>query len=149
MYTLQRLLKPALLAFALAIAGANAHAEPVTDELSAAGGGDSPAAAQHASAASTPLGRMHVIDPVPALFAGPDTTVFALGDIAAPAGTLAELSGSRVEGAFPVRAPGRAARVREDGLSAPLPAPHGWIVLLCGLVVVAFMARRKIMLMAA
>lgn len=142
MQALYGFLKQALVA--LAFAATTAHCEPIADPSPAS---DPPAAAQHASAASTPMGRMHVVDPAPGLFAGADTTVFTLGEVTAPAGTLAELSGAR-EGAYPVRAPGRTAKAREDEVSPSLPAPESWAVVLCGLVVVAFMARRKIMLLA-
>ena len=117
-----------------------------------------PSAAQADAAiyavSAQPLGRLQVLDPVPSLFAGPAMAGSALGAVAAPAGTLAELSSARLQGGYAGRRdvshPQRVVRRDSEpaeSVAAPAPAaPSGWIALMCGFVVVAFVARRKLML---
>ena len=103
------------------------------------------------------LGRLHVTDPVPSLFAGAEAAGSALGAVAAPAGTLAELAtagapgryvAQRQDSSHPQRVARRGSQLPEEATALPESPPSGWAVLLCGLAVVVFVARRKLSLRA-
>jgi hypothetical protein len=104
------------------------------------------------------LGRLHVTDPVPSLFAGAEAAGSVLGAVAAPAGTLAELATTGTQGRYaapgrqdsshPQRVARRGSQLPEEAAALPESPPSGWAVLLCGLAVVVFVARRKLSLRA-
>jgi hypothetical protein len=93
-----------------------------------------------------PKGTLHVTDPGPMLFASADTARSALGGEAPSGGTLAELSSAR-NPPSPARLSAHEAGSRRGMAAPPAPAfggaPSGTLVLLCGLVVVAYVARRR------
>jgi hypothetical protein len=96
--------------------------------------------------AGIPVSGAHVAEPVPTLFAGTDDAGSVLGSTAAPAGTLAELSNSRLASSQPMRVTGA---VPQQGRGAPRVSTAGtgpadpW-ALLCALAVVAYIAAKKL-----
>ena len=148
MYALRSFLIPVTAVLALA-APCWAHATPAADVVGVAETG---------AVARPALGRLHVTDPVPSLFAGAEAAGSALGAVAAPAGTLAELASpgaqgryatpGRQDGSHPQRVARRGTQVPEEAAAPLKSAPSGWAVLACGLAVVVFVARRKLSLRA-
>jgi hypothetical protein len=98
-----------------------------------------------ASGAGIPVSPVQVPEPAPALIAGTDKADSALGGTAPPAGTLAELSSTRPAPSHAVRvaAVPQAGR-QEQRLSTAGPGPADPWALLCALVVVAYIALRKL-----
>ena len=147
MYAFRSFLIPVTAVLALAAAPCWAHGMPVADVVGIAESG---------AVARPALGRLHVTDPVPSVFAGAEAAGSVLGAVAAPAGTLAELANAqgryaapgRNDGSQPQRVARRGAQLPEEVVASPRSAPSGWTVLLCGLAVVVFVARRKLSLRA-
>jgi|SRR5687767_13193907 len=143
MYALRSFLIPVTAVLALAAAPCRAHDVPAAD---IAGVADAGAVARPA------LGRLHVTDAVPSLFAGAEAAGSVLGAVAAPAGTLVELAST--QGRYtapgrhdsPQRVARRGAQLPEQVGAPPQSAPSGWAVFACGLAVVVFVARRKLSL---
>jgi hypothetical protein len=145
MYALRSLLIPVTAVLALAAAPSRAHDMSVAD---IAGVADAGAVARPA------LGRLHVTDAVPSLFAGAEAAGSVVGAVAAPAGTLVELASAqgryptpgRLDSSHPERAARRSAQLPDQVAAPPQSAPSGWAVFACGLAVVVFVARRKLSL---
>jgi hypothetical protein len=118
-----------------------AHAAPGAEAATVA---SAIPAFQPAPAVPAPLGRLQVLDPAPSLFAGPEAAGSALGAVAAPSGTLAELASARPHEAQPQRVSRLAAQPAPGAAAPPRSAPSGWMALLAGLAVIAFVAYRKL-----
>jgi hypothetical protein len=104
------------------------------------------AASQSTPAVTPALGRLQVLDPVPSLFAGAEASGSALGAMAAPSGTLAELAAMHPQEAQAQRVSRRTAQP-EGSVEAPRRSPpSGWMAFLTGLAVVVFVAYRKLSL---
>jgi hypothetical protein len=137
------------MALAAAIAGTCAAAP--AGETSNAGG---PGSLHHMAldtappltAAGIPVSDTHVAEPVPALFAGTHEAGSALGDTAAPAGTLAELSSPRLAPSQAVRVTGAVPQQSRNAprVSTAGPGPADPWALLCALAVVAYIAVKKL-----
>lgn len=86
------------------------------------------------------------------LFAGSNATGPIQGSVTSANGSLIDLSGALVQGDYSARVSGLIADGALGGgyrLSvSAAPEPAGWMLLLAGLVVVAFIARRKTSLVA-
>jgi hypothetical protein len=146
MYRFRSFLIPLTAALALAAPGW-AHGMPAADVTGVAETG---------AVVRPALGRLHVTDPVPSLFAGAEAAGSVLGAAAAPAGTLTELATTgaqgryaapgRQESSYPQRVARRGSQLPEEAAALPESPPSGWAVLLCGLAVVVFVARRKLSL---
>jgi len=80
------------------------------------------------------------------LFAGSDAAGASLGSVASLDGSLIGLSTLLDPGDFSYRVSGKTSGTLGGGLYffvAAVPEPAEWMMLLCGLVVMTFMARRK------
>jgi hypothetical protein len=118
-------------------------------EISAAGMAEARTAVHMASfapASGFPLGSLHVADAAQPLLGGTDPALSVFGGVAAPAGTLAELAGSRGPYIHPVRFsldkavdPGERPAVAPGAHGPSLP-----LLVICALAVLGFMARRNI-----
>lgn len=147
MYALRSFLIPVTAVLALAAVPSRAHDAPAADIAAVADAG---------AVARPALGRLHVIDAVPSLFAGAEAAGSVLGAVAAPAGTLAELASTqgryaapgRHDSSHPQRVARRGAQLPEQVAAPAQSAPSGWAVFACGLAVVVFVARRKLSLRA-
>jgi hypothetical protein len=86
------------------------------------------------------------------LFAGSNATGPIQGSVTSANGSLIDLSGALVEGAYSVRVSGLIANGALGGgyglAVSAAPEPAEWMMLLAGLMLVAFVARRKASLMA-
>lgn len=94
----------------------------------------------------TTAGATHVTDLTFTLYAGSDATGTVLGEVSSSNGSLIDLSQVLVSGDYSARVAGIADGQLGGGYLvsiAAVPEPAGWMMLLCGLVVVAFIARRK------
>jgi hypothetical protein len=81
-----------------------------------------------------------------ALFTGSNATGPIHGSVASTNGSLINLSGALVEGAYSLRVSGLANGTLGGGYQLSVsatPEPAEWMMLLAGLVLVAFIARRK------
>ena len=148
MRALRSLLVPALAAILTAAVPLCAHAAAGADTATVA-------PAETAPNAVPVLARLPGIEPV-ALFGGAGAAGSAFGEGTTPSGTLADMSSRRSQLEF--TAPGkhdpssamRAARPAAGGTGVDTTTlqqePSGWLVLLCGVAVIAFMARRKLLL---
>lgn len=88
----------------------------------------------------------NVADSTPLLPAGANAAGSMLGAVSTLNGAIEDLSAVVVADASPVSRPGTSRRQAGPGFlfsTAEIPEPSDWMTLLCGLVVVAFMARRK------
>ena len=87
-----------------------------------------------------------VYDLLLALSDGPDATGSVFGADSSPHGSVMDLPNLLVPGAHAAPVPGTTDKPTGDGFLfsvAAIPEPGDWMTLLCGFVVVAFMARRK------
>jgi len=94
---------------------------------------------------------MHVSDPTPTLFTGSNAGGSVLRAESSSNGSSIEVPAVLVSRDYSARVSGTAGGLvggRFPVLSSALPEPDGWTMLLCGLVVVGFMARRKTDLLA-
>lgn len=89
---------------------------------------------------------MHVSDLTLTLFAGSNAAGSVRGKVSSSNGSPIEVPAVLVSGDFSARVSGTAGGFPTS--SSALPEPDGWMTLLCGLVVVGFMARRKTGLLA-
>ncbi len=150
MYTLRNLLIPVTAVLALAAVPCFAQSTAAADNIVAV--------AEPGAVVRPALGRLHLTDSAPSLFAGVEAAGSALGAVAAPTGTLAELAGAGGQGRYaapgrhddshPQRVARRGTQWTEEAAAPPRSAPSGWAVLLCGLAAVVFVARRKLSLRA-
>jgi hypothetical protein len=86
-----------------------------------------------------------------ALFAGSNATGPIQGSVASTNGSLIDLSGALVEGAYSLRVSGFANGALGGGYQLAVsaaPEPAEWLMLLAGLTLLVFVARRKAGLMA-
>jgi hypothetical protein len=147
MYAFRSFLIPVTAVLAFAAAPSWAQGMPVADVV---------AVAESGTVSRPALGRLHVTDPVPSVFAGVEAAGSVLGAVAAPAGTLTDLASTqgryaapgRQDSSQPQRVARRGAQLAEEADVPPRSAPSSWAVLLCGLAVVVFVARRKLSLRA-
>lgn len=89
---------------------------------------------------------MRISDPTPTLFSGSNAGGSVLSAVSSSNGSSIEVPAVLVSRDYSARVPGTAGGL--PILSSTLPEPDGWTMLLCGLVVVGFMARRKTDLLA-
>lgn len=138
MYAIRSFFLSVSAALALGAAPCMAH------ELSGAEIAAPAATAQPAPAMPVSLGRLQVLEAPAALFAGAEAAGSALGEAAAPSGTLAQLASAPPHEAQLQRVSRRPAPPAPDA-EVPLPgAPSGGMALLIGLAVVVFVAYRKL-----
>ena len=141
MYPLRSCLIPFGAALALGAAPCTADEGAAAQVVTISG---TVAVAPPAPAVPVPLGRLQVLEPAPSLFGGAEPAASALGAVAAPGGTLAELAGARSQEAQPQRV-SRRVPSPAGSVEAPSPgAPGGGTALLTGLAVVLFVAYRKL-----
>jgi hypothetical protein len=135
----------------IVLAGAAAWgpcAPAVADGLPAGAGAERRVAASSAVAfeRGMPTGTLHLTDPGSSLFAGSDPGISAVGGAAPPGGTLAELSSAR-NSPYPERLSaaesGSRRGAQPPSVIAMAGAPSGTLALLCGLVIVVYVARRR------
>lgn len=96
--------------------------------------------------AESPAQSAGIYDLLLALSDEPEGTGAVLSADSSPDGTVIDLPALVVPGAHAARVPGTSDRQTGDGFLfsvAAIPQPGDWMTLLCGFVVVAFMARRK------
>lgn len=94
----------------------------------------------------TGAGQTHVTDLTLTLYAGSDATGSVMGEVSSSNGSMIDLSQALVAGDYSARIAGVADGQLGGGYLvsvAAVPEPAGWMMLLCGLMVVAFIARRK------
>lgn len=104
------------------------------------------ASAVNYSPDGTTAGTTHVTDLSLTLYAGSNATGPVLGDVSSSNGSLIDLSKVLVSGDYSAQVTGLADGQLGGGYLvsvAAVPEPAGWMMLLCGLMVVAFIARRK------
>jgi hypothetical protein len=122
-----------------------------TDILDLGVGGDKRMAtvvvdAANRAPAESPAQSGGIYDLLLALSDEPEATGALLSADSSLDGTVIDLPALVVPGAHAARVPGTSARQTGDGFLfsvAAIPQPGAWMTLLCGFVVVAFMARRK------
>jgi hypothetical protein len=88
----------------------------------------------------------YVTDLTLTLYAGSDATGAQLATVPSQSGATSDLSHTYATGRYSARVSGLTAGQLGGGFQfsvAADPEPSGWVTLLCGLVVVAFIARRK------
>ena len=94
----------------------------------------------------------HVTDLTIAIYGGADGTGSVLGTVSSSNGSLIDYSNVLATGTFSAKVSGLADGLVGGGynfsIAAMVPEPSGWMMLLAGLVVVGFMARRKTDLLA-
>jgi len=94
---------------------------------------------------------MHVSDLTLTLFSGSNADGSVLRAVSSSNGSPIEVPAALVSHDYSARVWGTAGGLRGGGVpisSSTLPEPDGWTTLLCGLVIVGFMARRKTDLLA-
>jgi hypothetical protein len=94
---------------------------------------------------------MHDSDLTLMLFSGSNSGGSVLGAVSSSNGSPIEVPAALVSHDYSARVWGTAGGLRGGGVpisSSTLPEPDGWTTLLCGLVIVGFMARRKTDLLA-
>jgi len=103
-------------------------------------------AASRAQAESSAQSAAGIYDLLLALSDEPDASGAVLRAESSPEGTLIDLPALVVPGVHAARVPGTTDRQTGDAFFfsvAAIPQPGEWMTLLCGFVVVAFIARRK------